>query len=168
MVAEAGQQAPGIATTHTRVADTRQHARAASQKDRLTRLRPVHHHAQRGPDTMHIGKTCGPLEFLIWTQHRTYALILIALTSVAAYKLGGWAWLAVSWDIGGLALRHAGPGGPARRTRSRAEPTTFRSHTSASSWGTNCVCCSVKPPHRTRLIRPARSCARTAQTGSCR
>jgi putative membrane protein len=51
---------------------------------------------------MHIGKTYRPLEFLAWTRRRTYALILIALTSVATYKLGGWAWLAIPWPVAAL------------------------------------------------------------------
>jgi putative membrane protein len=48
---------------------------------------------------MHIGKNYTPLEFLAWTRRRGYVLLLVALTSVAAYKILGWTWLAIPWPV---------------------------------------------------------------------
>ena len=48
---------------------------------------------------MHIGKSYGLLELLSWTRRRSYVLVLLSFSCVAAYELLGLKWLALPWPV---------------------------------------------------------------------
>jgi len=48
---------------------------------------------------MHAGRSYSFTEFLLWTRRPLYALILLDVTLVALYQLGGLHWLAVPWNV---------------------------------------------------------------------
>lgn len=51
---------------------------------------------------MHIGKSYALTEFIRWTRRKSYILIAVATTQVAAYQLLGWHWLAMPWAVAAL------------------------------------------------------------------
>ena len=51
---------------------------------------------------MHIGKSYALTEFVRWTRRKSYILIAVATTQVAAYQLLGWHWLAMPWAVAAL------------------------------------------------------------------
>lgn len=48
---------------------------------------------------MHIGKSYKLPEFLAWTRHTIYVLVVLSITPVALYQLAGFKWLAIPWGI---------------------------------------------------------------------
>lgn len=48
---------------------------------------------------MHIGKSYGLKEFLVWTRRRIYPLAALAFAVTALYRLGGWCWIALPWQV---------------------------------------------------------------------
>ncbi|MEH6436885.1 bestrophin family protein [Massilia sp. DD77] len=48
---------------------------------------------------MHIGKSYGFLEFLIWTRRRATLLLVNAGLAAGLYLLAGWHWLALPWPV---------------------------------------------------------------------
>lgn len=48
---------------------------------------------------MHIGKSYGLGEFMLWTRRTVYLLVLVNAIPVLLYQFGGLTWLVVPWDV---------------------------------------------------------------------
>jgi putative membrane protein len=106
---------------------------------------------------MHVGKSYKLPEFLAWTRHTIYVLVVLSVAPVALYQLAGFKWLAIPWGIvfllGATVALSAGFKNAQAYNRQQEAQQVWASIVSSSrAWGAMCRDYVVEPDRARPLV----------------